>query len=252
MKALCAVLFTGLLVACAQIPRPSTYPYSLQQQMQAAEHWQALAVKMVENLPSGTEPVYLPEDDDSPFEQALRSFLETELTQRGIPLAPTASQGLTLTWDTQPIWHGGWRYKPHLPFPVFLLEPLAFLVSPGVATGGLPHYEVIVTTKIFRQDHRLWQDGSIFYVNDADWWHYMPSNAIKPVAVRPIPECDHARVRAQCPLYQYRTDVYRAKCQDGSGLEVSLGALTVFPPPADRARPWQAKQCTITAVAAVR
>ena len=67
IKALGGVLCLVLLTACAQVPRPSTYPYSFQQQMQAAEHWQALAVKMVESLPSRTEPVYLPPEDDSLF-----------------------------------------------------------------------------------------------------------------------------------------------------------------------------------------
>jgi hypothetical protein len=111
----------------------------------------------------------------------------------------------------------------------------------------LPHYEVIITTKILQQERLLSQQADIFYVNDGDWWHYE-----RPKAVKPTPECDYARVRAECPLYQYRTDVYRARCQDGSGLEVSLGALTVFPPPADRPRPWQAEQCTITAAMATR
>jgi hypothetical protein len=70
--------------------------------------------------------------------------------------------------------------------------------------------------------------------------------------MKPTSECDHARVCVQCPLYQYRTDVFHAKYQDGSGLEVSLGALTVFPPTADRPHPWQAVQCTMTAAMAAR
>ena len=222
IKVVGAVVFVGLLAACAQVPRPSTYPYSFQQQMEAAEHWQTLAVQMVESLPSRTEPVYLPPEDDSLFGTTLRSLLKTELTQRGIAVAEFESQGLTLAWNVQLVRHGGWRYKPHLPFPGFLLEPLAFLVSPGVATGPLPHHEVIITTEILRQDYLLSRHDDIFYINDGDWWHY-----VAPKAIKPVPECDHARVRAQCPFYQYRTDVYRAKCQDGSGLEVSLGALTV-------------------------
>ena len=109
MKALGGVLCVVLLTACAQVPRPSTYPYSLQRQMEAAEHWQTLAVRMVESLPSRTEPVYLPPEDDSLFGTALRSFLETELRQRGIAVAQSAAQGLTLAWDVQTIPHGGWR-----------------------------------------------------------------------------------------------------------------------------------------------
>ncbi len=115
MKALCAVLFMGLLAACAQVPRPSTYPYSLQQQMQAAEHWQALAVKMVENLRAGPNPRISRRTMTPPLGKPCAAS-ETELTQRGIPLATTESQGLTLAWDVQPVPHAGWRYKPHLPF----------------------------------------------------------------------------------------------------------------------------------------
>lgn len=247
IKALCGVACVVLSGACAQVPRPSTYPDSFQQQMQAAEHWKTLAVQMVDRLPSGTDLVYLPSEDDSLFGRTLRSLLMTELTQRGIPVTEFESQGLTLAWDVQSVPHGGWRYKPHLPFPGFLLEPLVFLVSPGVTTGPLPYHEVIITTKILDQERVLWRYADIFYVNDGDWWHYA-----RPEVIKPTPACDHARVRAQCPLYQYRTDVYRAKCQDGSGLEVSLGALTVFPPPSDRPRPWQAEQCTITAAMAAR
>jgi hypothetical protein len=87
IKALGGIACVVLLGACAQVPRPSTYPYSLQQQMQAAEHWQALAVKMVESLPSRSEPVYLPPEDDSLFGQALRSLLKTELTKQGIEVS---------------------------------------------------------------------------------------------------------------------------------------------------------------------
>jgi hypothetical protein len=191
--------------------------------------------------------VYLPPEDGSLFGRVLRGFIETELTQRGIAMAPTASQGVTLTWNVQPIRHGGWRYKPYLPYGGVPVEPLVFLVSPGIVTGPLPQYEVIITTKILRQEQLLSRYDDIFYINDDDWQHYVPSDVVKPA-----PECDHARVRAQCPFYQYRTDVYRAKCQDGSGLEVSLGVLTVFPPPSGQLRPWQAEQCTMTAVAAAR
>jgi hypothetical protein len=47
IKALGGVVCVVLLAACAQVPRPSTYPYSFQRQMEAAEHWQALALRMV-------------------------------------------------------------------------------------------------------------------------------------------------------------------------------------------------------------
>ena len=38
IQAGCTVVFAGLFTACAQVPRPSTYPYSFQQKIQAAHH----------------------------------------------------------------------------------------------------------------------------------------------------------------------------------------------------------------------
>jgi hypothetical protein len=46
------------------------------------------------------------------------------------------------------------------------------------------------------------------------------------------PQCADPEVRARCPLFQHRVGVYRARCQDGSGLEVAPGKLTVIPPTA--------------------
>jgi hypothetical protein len=142
----------------------------------------------------------------------------------------------------QTVWHGDWRYYPHLPFPGFLLEPIAFLFSPGVTTGPVPHHEIIVTTRLRRAEHLLWQDSYIFYANDGDWWHY-----VTPSMVKAVPECDHAQVRAQCPFYQYRENVYRARCEDGSMVVVSLESLSVVPPEFGKSRPWQAESCTLLA-----
>lgn len=59
------------------------------------------------------------------------------------------------------------------------------------------------------------------------------------------PQCADAEVRAACPLYQYREGLYRARCQDGSMLEIGLGRLLVHPPAVERPHPWQAEQCTV-------
>jgi hypothetical protein len=62
-----------------------------------------------------------------------------------------------------------------------------------------------------------------------------------PTVASVVPQCADATIRAQCPLYEYRTGVYREKCQDGSGLEVGTGYVNVIPPPVDRPHPWQAE-----------
>jgi hypothetical protein len=48
MKTLGGIVYVVLLGACAQVPRPSAYPYTLQQKMQAAYHWRVLAKKVTE------------------------------------------------------------------------------------------------------------------------------------------------------------------------------------------------------------
>jgi hypothetical protein len=63
--------------------------------------------------------------------------------------------------------------------------------------------------------------------------------------VAEAPQCRKPESHAACPLFQYRVGVYRAKCQDGSGLEVGPGKLTVLPPGTELAHPWQAGQCTL-------
>jgi hypothetical protein len=59
------------------------------------------------------------------------------------------------------------------------------------------------------------------------------------------PQCREPDARAACPLYQHRVGIYRARCADGSGLDVSPGKLTVIPPAVERPRPWDADGCTL-------
>jgi hypothetical protein len=42
--------------------------------------------------------------------------------------------------------------------------------------------------------------------------------------------CTDPEIGTRCPLYQYRAGVYRARCQDGSGLAVGSGRLTALAP----------------------
>jgi hypothetical protein len=66
------------------------------------------------------------------------------------------------------------------------------------------------------------------------------------VAEQAAPQCTETTVRAQCPLYQYRTGIYRGRCQDGSGVEVGPDYVKVVPPDMGRqAPPWQADGCHI-------
>lgn len=146
MKAVyCLVVF---LVGCAQVPRPSTYPYTFQKQMQAAHHWHVLARKVVGELASrrdvpgaSIEPVYIRSDDRSDFGQAFRGFLITELTKQRIsvshfpetcgipvevPISPYQDDRVKICWDVQLVWHQADRIKPPLPLQYTLLTGLGF------------------------------------------------------------------------------------------------------------------------------
>jgi hypothetical protein len=142
MKAVyCFVIF---LVGCAQVPRPSTYPYTFQQQMQAAHHWEVLARKVVKELASRKgvsafpiEPVYIRSDDQSDFGQAFRGFLITELTKQRIsvaqfpetceiPVSAYQNDRVKICWDVQLVWHQADRIKPPFPLQYTLLSGMAY------------------------------------------------------------------------------------------------------------------------------
>ena len=69
---------------------------------------------------------------------------------------------------------------------------------------------------------------------------------VKPSASPTAPQCVDATIRAQCPLYQYRTGIYRGTCKDGSGVEVGPESVKVIPPPmGNPPHPWQAEGCSV-------
>jgi len=45
-------------------------------------------------------------------------------------------------------------------------------VASGMFTKGMPHSEVIITTSIRDFDRYLMRKTDIYYINDADYWHY--------------------------------------------------------------------------------
>src|SRR5262247_3981053 len=116
MKALyCCIIF---LIGCAQVPKPSMYPYTLQQHMQAAYHWNVLANRVVEELAAGlksgsgtsTEWVYIESyASEPPFNQGYRSFLITELRKRNLQISMNPNNPIKIGWDIQLVVHNAYR-----------------------------------------------------------------------------------------------------------------------------------------------
>jgi hypothetical protein len=220
IKALCGVLCMLLLTACAQVPRPSTYPYSVQQQMQAAHHWEVLARQVVGELianvragyVSEREPVYIQNRDRSPFGRAFHTFLRTELNKQNIAVSDDVNNPLQIKWTVQPVVHHADRIKPPFPLESTLFGGLAYALGQawdklsleqagavtafgvlplldlwrGTYTGPLPHSEVIITTEIENRAAFLRRNSNIFYINDQDRQHYWLTPSIEAPVVQKI------------------------------------------------------------------
>jgi hypothetical protein len=183
--------FLVLLVGCAQVPKPSMYPYTLQQHMQAAHHWQVLASQVAGELAASLkgEPglaidaVYIQRDESedceavrgpyrTPFDQAFRGFLKTALSKQGIPISSNPDNPLRICWDVQLVVHNADRINP-LSLGVLGELALSLDVWQGTEDGPLPHSEVVISTTITDNRRPIWLHNSyIFYINDQDWQHY--------------------------------------------------------------------------------
>jgi hypothetical protein len=184
MKAVYCLLV--LLAGCSSVPKPSPYPYSSQQQMQAAHHWNELASEVAEEVAaSGTrEPVYIQHDDRSPFDQAFHGFLITELRKRSIPVSSNPKTPLHIDWEVQCVVHNANRSNSSFPFGLgWLTGGITTLVAspfvgvePLFGNGSLPHCEVIITTQLTDTETRAVpvRNSDVYYINDKDWQHYWP------------------------------------------------------------------------------
>ena len=205
-----ALVVVGIAVAlaagCAQVPRPSTYPYAFQQQMQAAHHWHVLASQVTGELTASLKgapgrsigSVYVQSDDRSPFGKAFRSFLMTELIKQGVSVSYNRDNPLKIDWAVQLVVHNADRMKPPFLLANTLLAGVGYgvgmawsMLSPeaagavtagalgplldgllGIETGPLPHSEVIITTMITNGGAILSRNSNAFYINDQDRQHY--------------------------------------------------------------------------------
>jgi hypothetical protein len=181
------VVATGVaaLAGCAQVPKPSAYPYTLQQHMQAAEHWKILAAELAGNardwmVSSGANgAVAVQTADASPFGSAFRGFLVTELMAHGIAVATSDDAPLRIGWDVQQVRHlaprsqafpGGWIPAAFTTAVVGALVD----VAPAFETGRVPQTEIIVTSELRDVQNRVvvHRRSDVFYINDLDSPHY--------------------------------------------------------------------------------
>lgn len=195
----------------AQVPMATTYPYSEQQRMQAAHHWQVLAEYEAQGILQHSNlrniPLYLPEQNDETsgeFARGYRALLTSELVSGGAHIRTRPEQAARLDFDVEVVHHSDRGFIRPYPGTISLASlgaGIAVLVAPSSSAGlallppavaadvtsgswtGAGNEEVIITTEIVDNRHVLYSSSNIYYINEGDRDHYAPKPAPKPPPV---------------------------------------------------------------------
>ncbi len=204
--------FTSLLLLCgcnARIPEPATYPYSQQQKSQAAWHWNVLAQDVANRINEqlaltgnfdkslyveyncGSDSVPCKPNETSPFNEAFRDLLITNLYNLQIPTKVQPDEtALNINFKVQTVRHASRRVQTIQPGIITALSAgIAVLRNAPanlilMASGGAldiantsfvenGHYEIIITTSIAKNGEYFFRSSDLYYINDPDFWHYM-------------------------------------------------------------------------------
>lgn len=207
---LASLMLSGCFYAnTSQAPIATTYPYTEQQRMQAAHHWNVLArhettsilqherVRHRDLHISEADTGYLHTYSGGEFGRGFRALLTSELVSRGANLTtvPTANSA-NITIDVEVVEHRdrGFIRPPvgaftaltagiavaTIPFNQWR-EPALALIPAGViadtTSGSWTHTgneEIIVTTQIIDGERILYSSSNIYYINAGDRRHYAP------------------------------------------------------------------------------
>ncbi|AQU83034.1 MULTISPECIES: hypothetical protein [unclassified Halomonas] len=207
---LASLMLNGCFYAnTSQAPIATTYPYTEQQRMQAAQHWEVLAQNEASgilrservrfrdlHIPAG-ESSHLSAYSGGEFERGFRTLLTSELVSRGgnVTTQPHAGSAIVQV-NVEVVEHRGRGYtRPplgaytalatgvavaSLPLrnwsePALALIPAAMLAD--TTSGSWTHTgneEIIVTTQIVEDNRILYSSSNIYYINAGDRRHYAP------------------------------------------------------------------------------
>jgi hypothetical protein len=211
----CLVLSGCFYTNAAQVPMAKAYPYSEQQRMQAAHHWQVLAeyeaTGILQQPHLRATPLYLPEHTDhtsGEFARGYRSLLTSELVSGGAIVQNQPGRAATVDFDVEVINHtdrGFIRPYPGTMTLAALATGISVLVAPSsnaalalippvvgadVTSGSwasVGDEEVIITTEITDNERVLYSSSNIYYINQGDRRHYAPHRVPKPPPIPRVP-----------------------------------------------------------------
>ena len=228
MRVHCVLLLSLLIMGgCARIPEPIDYNHSVQQKMQAAHHWDVLAADVAGKInreliskdlfntslyvrtTCGDENMPCAPQETSPFNEAFRDLLITELVSYGIPTRQTPKEdSLVVNYKVQIVRHNAKRFRTIQPGLITGLTAAVLVLRNApeelltVAAAGLVdyanqswvrggHYEVIITSSMIERGSYLFRSSDIYYINDDDFIHYLdngtPAKEIPLTAPAPAP-----------------------------------------------------------------
>jgi hypothetical protein len=146
--------------------------------MQAGHHWDVLAADIANQINNELIlndyldiPVFVREtcgNDNQPckpsettvFEESFRDLLITNLVTLGVPTSPNGgSDTIVINYKVQAVYIAG----------------TVDFANPTLVTAS--NFKVIITTSVVADNHYLFRNSNIYYINDHDSWHYqMGSN----------------------------------------------------------------------------
>jgi len=203
------VFFVGCASKNLEYPRATTFPYSTQQKMQAAAHWNILAAneaKLISSKLAGSPVIHISCQssgcsdkgvNNSPFAEAYREFLTSHLVNNGASVAIQKEPGAySLEYHVQVVTHNDRGDLPRKPGILSLNAGAAYgiykathdfsnpaqILIPLIAIDELILYntvetstsntEVLVTTKITKGNRVITSNSSVYYFNAGDASHY--------------------------------------------------------------------------------
>lgn len=214
------LLATALLLvsSCGRIPEPIGYPYTNQEKMQAAHHWNVLAKDLSNRINNelirsdflntsvfvketcGDDGIPCPTGTTSEFNEGFRDLLITELVNYGIPTSAVPDQeAIIVNYKVQVVRHNTNRLRTIQPGILTALttavavfrnatpELIAFSIAAGVDYANSSYakktdIEAIITTSMVFRNKYFFRSSDIYYINDADFHHYQNNkNTVKEI-----------------------------------------------------------------------
>lgn len=213
------VFFILCTSGCSRVPQPVTYDFSEQQKMQATHHWDVLANDVANQINKallghdyvstpvlvratcGTENSPCKPGETTQFNEGFRDLLITQLVHFGVPTSATEDKdAIIVNYKVQVVYHRDKRIASRPPgaltalttaitvlrwatWDVQAVATAGYLDIANSATDDVGQYEIIITTSMISGNKYLFRSSDIYYINDADFWHYQDNSQTREIQI---------------------------------------------------------------------